>query len=370
MSTENTLTDVPASGASTESVSTSTGTDSVKEVQTSSPTAKGLDNLKKLAKEKAAPDKGDYKAKSVEESLAAEKTDAVLPTAEDGKPKYVPNYKYKVALQEKEIDEFWRPLIKDAESEAKVRDFFTKYDGFDHIKQSRDNIQKQFESLQNDYTAQNNVISRVETALQKKDLTSVFRQLGVTDQDIFGWTHQRLQMMELPPDQRKAWEESEQSRLQNFEMEEKFNQMQRLYEEQAVQARTMQLDMVLTRPEVVQAASGWDEVQGQQGAFRDLVIQEAQTAYFQTGVDLSAEQAVQRVMQKFGKVLSQNAGAQQSVSQAQTPVISATQTAPQVPNIPQSKPVIPSVNGKGASPIKKVPRSLDELKKIARELNT
>jgi hypothetical protein len=364
MSTENTQTDVSPSGASTESVSTSAGTPEVTQsASASSDTVKpSLDGLKKMAKESA----NDFKSKLESEAIAEAKAPAA--PVEQVKPAWSPNYKYKAALQEKEVDEFWRPLMKDADSEKKVIEALQKLDGFDAVKESRESVMKQFESLQGDYRAQAEVINRVESALERKDLSSVFRQLGVTQQDIFNWTHQQLQMMELPPEQRRAMEEAEQTRLQKYEMEEKMSQFQRMYEDQAVQARTMQLDFTLSRPEVQSAASNWDTLTGQPGAFRNLVIQEAQTAFYQEQVDLTAEQAVQRVMQKFGKVVNTGAGSQAFAPQAQAPMAAQAAQAPVV-QAPQAKPVIPNVSGKGTAPIKKVPKSLDDLKKIAKELN-
>lgn len=358
MSTENTLpTDDSPSDVSTESVSVNQGTTESTQPAMPEAASPSLDGLKKMAKD-AAEGTGSFKPKPVEEAM----TEGKAPI-DPSKPVYTPNFKYKAALQDKEVDAFWRPLMKDGESEKKVIEALQKLDGFDFVKDSRDKVQKQFESLQSDFSSQAEVVSRVESALQRKDLTSVFRQLGVTEQDIFSWTHQKLSMMELPPEQRKAFEEAENAKVQNFEMQEQMTQFQQMYEKQAVQTRTMQLDMMLSRPEVSQTANSWDERMGQMGAFRDLVIQEAQTAYYQTQTDLSAEQAVQRVMQKFGKVLQSGGG-----SQAIAAEISQAPQSHQI-QVPQAKPVIPNINGKGTAPIKKVPKSLDDLRKMAKELN-
>lgn len=346
MSTENTQTDVAPSGDVTESNTTTNG-----QTESSLPTEtfNSVEGLKKASKDL---DSGATK----EAAAPAEKT------AVDAAPKYTPNYKYKAALQEKEVDEFWRSLIKDADSEKKVKDFLSKLDGFDFVKQSRDKLEQQHQSLSQDYQAQTEVVQRVEGAIERKDLTSAFRQLGLKDEAIFKWTQERLQMMEMPPEQRKAFEDAESLREQQMMMKEQMSQYQKLYEDQAVQARTMQLDFVLSRPEIATAAQGWDTLQGQPGAFRDLVIQEAQTAYYQTGRDLTPEQAAQVVMQKFGKVLS--------VGGSQQPTPQASMTPSQTPQVtvPQAKPVIPNVSGKGASPIKKAPKNLDDLKRMAKEL--
>jgi hypothetical protein len=342
VSTENTQADVAPSGDVTESSVAQNG-------QTEGSIPESFNSVEGLRKASKDLDSG-----------AGKEIKAAAPVV-DATPKYTPNYKYKAALQEKEVDEFWRSLIKDAESEKKVKDLFTKVDGFDFVKQSRDKIEQQFQSLSQDYQAQSEIVQRVEGALQRGDLSSAFRQLGLKDEDVFKYTQQRLQMMEMPPEQRKAFEDAESLREQQMMMKEQMSQYQKLYQDQAVQARTMQLDFVLSRPEIASAAQSWDSLQGQPGAFRDLVIQEAQTAYYQTGRDLTAEQAAQVVMQKFGKVLA--SGGSQAAPQAPM----APSQTPQV-TVPQAKPVIPNVSGKGASPIKKAPKNLDDLKRMAKEL--
>lgn len=347
MSTENTQTDVTPSDVSAESVSVNQGSQETASLS--------LDTMKQMAK-----DGTTFKPKTIDESVK-EASKPETPST----PTYQPNYKYKAALQEKEIEEFWRPLIKDQESEKKIKDVLTRLDGFDAVKASREKLQTEYESLTQDYQAQAQVVQRVEGALERGDLTSVFRQLGVNDEAIFRWTQQKLQMMEMPPEQRKMFEDAENARLERQQYEEQMSQFQRMYEEQAVQARTIQLDLALARPEVVQASQTWDQAMGQPGAFKDLVIQEAQAAYYRTGQDLSAEQAVQLVMQKFGKVMPLQGGGvtTQAAPQVQAP---PSQT-PQV-TVPQAKPVIPNVSGKGASPVKKVPRSLDDLHAMRKQL--
>jgi len=361
MSTENTQTDVSPSDVSVESTGVTEGTSEVTPAAASDVKGRlSLDELKQKAKESDGKDGSEFTAKPVEDALneAVVKAEPVIIPASA----YKADFKYKAALQEKEVEEFWRPLMKDAGSEKRVKEALTKLDGFDAVKESRESVVQQYESLNSDYQEQTQLVNRVTGAVQRKDLSSAFRQLGVTEQDVYNWTHQQLQMMELPPDQRQALQAAEEQRHQQFETEEKMSKLQSMYEDQAVQARTMQLDHSLSRPEIQNAAQSWDNLTGQPGAFRDLIIQEAQTAYYQNQEDLSAEQAVQRVMQKFGKVVNQNAMSQQAVPQAHT------QQA-HVPHVPQAKPVIPNITGKGTTPIKKVPRSLDDLKKMAKELN-
>lgn len=347
MNTENVQTDVTPSEVSTESTSQEIS----QNIQASDNNpVDHFESLKKASKDSEA---GVGKYAPIDPT--AKKTEVVVPNA------FSPNFKYKALLQEKEIEEFWRPLIKDADSEKKVKDFMSRIDGFDFVKSSRDKIEKQFESLNTDYQNQSKIVNQVQDSLSKGDLNSVFRQLGVNKESIFKWTQEQLQMMELPPEQRKAYEDAENLRIQQSQMQEQMSQYKEMYEQQAVQARTMQLDYVLSRPEIAQTSHNWDTLQGQPGAFRDLVIQEAQAAYYQSGRDLSAEQAAQLVMRKFGKVMTMSGSQQAPQAQA-----TSSQT-PQVIN-QQAKPVIPNINGKGTAPIKKVPKSLDDLKRMQKEL--
>jgi len=271
---------------------------------------------------------------------------------------YKPSFKYRAALQDREVEEFWRPLIKDKESEEKVIKAMQRLEGFDKVYESREKLVSDYETLEGDYQAAQGEITRFNDAVSKGDLTSAFRQVGLTDQQIFQWTQQRLQYMELPQEQRRALEESEQMRQQQMQVEQEKSQYQKMYEEQAVQTRTMHLDFVLSRPEVAQSASKWDAAMGE-GAFRDLVVSEAQKYYYQTNQDLSADQAAQMVIQKFGKVLG---GGNPAHGQPQAPGT--------VPPNPQTKPVIPNVSGKNASPIKKAITSIEGIKARAKELDS
>lgn len=359
MSTENTQTaEAPSTaGASAES----TGSTQLGEANQSSVATGGIDGLKKLAKESA---ESDFQPKPVEEAM--KDAAPVVPAL----PQYTPNFKYKAALQDKEVDPFWRPLIKDADSEKKVIEALQRLDGFDSVKASREKLNQEYQSLYQDFTEQSKIVHRVETALSQGDLSSAFRQLGVTPEQVFRWTQDQLQRMELPPEQRRAFEEAERLKAQQYDVQEQMTQYQEMYEKQSVQARTVELDLQMGRQDVAQAAEKWDQLMGQQGAFRNLVIQEAQNAWYNFQQDLSAEHAVQLVLQKFNKVLAGQAMAQSQATPqvgGQAPV----QNAPQMPmpqaSAPQAKPVIPNVNGKGTAPIKKVPKSIDDLKRFAKE---
>jgi hypothetical protein len=280
----------------------------------------------------------------------------VIAAQEQTPPAYVPNYKYKAALQEKELDPFFHPLVKDPESEKKVKEIFSKIDAFDFVKGKKEALEQQYQSIAQDYEAQTQIVQRFNESVKNNDLSSAFRLAGITKDQIFKWTQQQINLMEMPPEQRAQYEQFEQQKEQEYGLKQQVSQLQQQYEQQAVQARTMQLEMALSRPEVSNFAQSWDRNAGQEGAFRDFVIDEAKKVFYTQGQDISPDQAVQMVMQRFGKFL--NVG--DTTGQPLQVVHQQNQNTP--------KPVIPNVTGKAAAPIKKVARSIDDLKKIAREM--
>jgi hypothetical protein len=308
----------------------------------------GLDSLKDQAKKMAKPGPATTGA-----------SDA--PRMETPKPDFQPNWKYKAFGKEKEIDEMWRPLIKDADSEKKVKDVFTRADAFEDMKSRYEGTSNEFQGLLSEYQALDKDVKKVMTFRNNRDFDNFFQSLRISDQEVFDWVKKKIDLHEQSPDAVKAAQMQAQERQRIYEMSQENESLQQRYQTQAVQARNMQLDMVLSRQDVSSAASRFDEKSGRIGAFRDLVIDEARNYYFATGgdnggKDLSAEEATQMVMQKFGKLLE---GPQ---APAEAPPIAAP--TPQV----QAKPVIPAINGRGTSPVKKAPKSLDDLKNLYKEI--
>jgi len=337
MTTDISLNPAPAAGTSTENASPN--------VETTAP-ASTINQFS--GKEINTP------APAVDKTT--ESQPAVTPVVTpDGKVAYVPNYKYKAALQEKELDPFFHSLIKDQDSEKKVKDLFTKVDAFDFIKGKKEQIEGQFTSLMGDYDSISGQVTKFNESVKNNDLSSAFRLSGINKDQVFKWAQQQLALMEMPPEQRQQYEQFEQTKLQKSELEERVTSLQSQYETQATQARVMQLDFALSRPEVAQFAQAWD-TNGEAGSFKTFVIDEAKKIFYETQQDLSPEQVISHVMKRFGRFF--NTG--ETVSQSPQVINQA--------NGQQPKPVIPNIMGKAASPIKKAPRSLDDLKKMARAL--
>jgi len=271
-------------------------------------------------------------------------------------PAYQPNHKFKAFGKEHELEEFWRPLVKDPESEKKVKDVFTKAYAFEDLKSRFDGTQSEFQQVSQEYEALDRDVRKVTSFLNRGDLDNFFNSIGLSEQKIFDWAEQKINQENLPPEQKNALRSQAVERQRSYDLEQEKAELENRFQSQAVQTRTMQLEMTLLRPEIAQAANSWDSQTGQQGSFRDLIIEEAQLAWHRGKTDITAEQAANLVLAKYGKLISSG-------------TVSQMQNSPGISPTPQAtgKPVIPAVQGRGTSPIKKSPKSIDDLRDLAKE---
>lgn len=268
-------------------------------------------------------------------------------------PVYSPNYKFTHLGKEHEIDEWARTLIKDAETEKKFKEMYQKAFGMDHYKsgleRERGEHAKAREVVEK-YNSLDKELKMLGGQLGKKDFDSFFKNINVSEQDIFEWVQRKLQERALPPEQQAALRAQAMERDRLYYLEQQTQEMQAAMERQQVQARTYELDFTLAKPDVQSFASKYDTLVGQPGAFKQAVIEHGAFVHKMQGLDLSAEQAIEATMQKFGKFLG-------AVPQAQA--------QGQSPQAKEPPPVIQHVASKGVSPVKQRPKNLDELKKLA-----
>jgi len=272
-------------------------------------------------------------------------------------PAYQPNFKFKAFDKEYEVDELYRGLMKDPETEDKIKKLHSKAYAMEVMKEKLEGTRKDHETFKTTIQPKLQSFEYFNNLVANKDWDTFFKKLGVPDEEMYAFVEKKLALAQASPDQKAEYMRQQQMREQHYAREQQFNELQNVYQQQAVQTRTIQLDMLMNRPDVAKYATSWDEKMGTVGAFRQLVIDEASAAFYQTQRDLTPEEAINAVIQKFGKVV---------VSQNPT-MPSMSQQQPQAMTPP---PVIPVISGKGTSPVKKVPKSLDDLKKLADEMAT
>lgn len=304
--------------------------------ETASETADTPEPIETKAPKKAFSDIGKKKV-----------TDVVTET-----PKYAANYKFKVLDKEHEIDEFLRPVIKDADTEKKIKELYEKAYGLDSVKQDRQTLKGELSETKQKLEQTDQALELLSEYVRTKDFDSFFEGLNIPKQDILQYALQLVQREQMSPEQKAQWEASRNAQMQARYYEQQNAQLMQSQQQFAVQQRTWELQQAMSQPEAKLVAEAYNQGIGNPEAFQDYVIQIGQ-AYAARGHDIPAQQAVAEAM-KHLKAMNPSLG--QSQSQASQVVQ------------PSAKPVIPNIQGRGTSAVKSTVKSLDDLRKKAKEM--
>lgn len=270
-------------------------------------------------------------------------------------PAYQPNFKFKVKDQEKEIDEWLRPVVKDAETEKKLKELHERAFGLDEVKSSRDSFKTKYEDVNTKYTGLEKSLQTLSGYVQRGDYDSFFQSLQIPKESILKYAINELRYNELPQDQKAQIDQQK-----RFQQEQYAFQSQS--EQHAAQMREFgmqQLNFEMSKPDVSQVVQSFDQRMGP-GAFQREVINRG--AYYEQvhGKTLPASQLISEVL----AIVSPSAG-QQAVPPSAS--AQAAQTTPSQGVQPQqeAKPTVKVFQGGGnASPVKKQINSLDDLRKL------
>lgn len=309
---------------------TATTTETVEAKPTTEP--KGLDAIK------ATSGKGKI-------TVEGEKTEAP--------PAYNPNYKFKVMDKEYEVDEWLRPVIKNQEMEKKVKELYEKAYGLESIKPKHQAIKEELEQTKAKVAETDKALDILGKYVAENDFDSFFEGLNIPKNKILEYALELVRREQMSPEQKAQWEHSRQAKEAARYYEVENARLQQSQQQFAVQQRTFELDMALGVPEAKVVADAYNAGMGSPGAFKDYCIQIGQ-AYAARGQDIPATQAVSEAI-KHLKAINPSLGAAVVAGGAQ--VVQASQ-----------KPVIPNIQGRGTSAVKPAVKSLEDLKKRAREL--
>ena len=266
---------------------------------------------------------------------------------------YVPDLKYRIKNNEFAFDEWSHPFIKDKETEENFRQLYTAAKALDGVKESRDRIQSEFDQVSTSHREVLDSISRLRDTVQNRDFENFFKQLNIPKDWVQKWMVQDLQRAQMTPEQREQYDQRWSTVREASDLRRENEYLSQQNEEMTAQAHERELDRVLQDPSTNQFMQSYDARQGRVGAFRDAVINYAVGHYQASGTDMTAQEAVSAIL-SFSGAQPQQAGA--AAPQAQPQVVA-----------PQQKPVIPNIQGRSSSPVKKVPKSIEELRRQVHE---
>ncbi len=285
--------------------------------------------------------------------------DAPVPAA------YTPNLKFKVMDKEHEFHPFLKDAIKDADTEKQIREIYEKAYGLDHVKPKYQEARKEALSYKQEVEEIKGGITELRETYQRGDLDSFFSKLNIPEEKVLQWAVQKVEYMQLPPEQRQVLDKQRNAEQRAIELEKRLQTQDRDYSERISETKIYALQLSLDRADVKSFADQFDSQVGKPGSFRDAVIQVGEAAFTTKGIDLTPEQAVNEVMQHYGKFFrpGQSTGtppAPQAAAPGQPPTPAAPRKEP---------PVIPNVGGRSASPMKQKPKSLEDIKKLASQMS-
>lgn len=287
---------------------------------------------------------------------------------DEKKPAYVANKKFKVLDQEKEMDEWLTSAIKDPETEKKARELYEKAYGLDAVKpklyeerQARTQLESEFNQFKGEI---GNIIKTRDT-----DLGLFFEKVNLPKEKVAQWLISELEKEEklkgLPDHMKAAYNESQALKRANEELNQKVQYLENGTVEQAVQARTTELQSVLSRPDVHSFIQAFDARLEKPGAFRDLVIRHGKAEFDATGKDVNAEDAVNAVLRYLGH---QTQVASPATKPNESATAAAAPSAPRVITAKAKPTVIPNVGSSTSSPAVKRPKSIDDLRAMAKKM--
>jgi len=283
---------------------------------------------------------------------------------------YAPNRSFKVHDESMEFDEFFSPLLVNKDAEKKLRDLHERAYGLDHVKQDRQVLRDDNQKLHTEMGNYNTVkkdLQQLGTYLKNGDMQSFLEAHEISDDQIYGYAMQKLRMQEDPSLQGQ-YDQNRANQLNQDSQAAEIARLQGQVREDGYQRRENELNFSMSDPIVQQAENEYNSRMGN-GAFRSEVISRGQMHYRNTNSDLSAQDAVKQVMSVMGYQQQGQAAPQAQQTYGQTPQYVAPQQAPMQGQQRGKPEVIPNIRGRSSTPVKRIPKSIQELRDLSNQMN-
>lgn len=253
-----------------------------------------------------------------------------------------------------------KAAIKDEKAEKAAKELYEKARGLDHIKPKYQKTQEELVSLREHYTPIDNDLRVLGKALQEKNFDHVMSTLGIKDDDLFNYVAQKLKYNQLDPSDRAIYDQQKEARERAYTLEQENQLLKNQFSQMRLAGLESEMASVLADPQVSQVAKAFDTRAGNQGAFRTELARRGDYYWKVHGVYKSPKELAQEVLPLFG-------GNAPEAPPAAAPVLQS-QGGAQASAAP--KPVLPNIQGSGASVVKSKVKSIADLKKIRAQLDT
>lgn len=294
-----------------------------------------------------------------------------------------PNYEYQYLGEKREIPEYLRPVVTNAEMEKQVKDLITKNDGFAKVTQDRDLYKNQVDELSKVRDEAYRLASErdyITSLVKKKEVGSVLSALGISNKDVFQYAENLATAAE-----NVGLDNLDQVSARDAELHQLRLQMQQINQQKGldmVSQTNLELNNEYAKPSMMPIIQQFDAQHGA-GAFDRGVRQLGYNYYEQTGKAVPASQLISTFLLDKGITAQQVVQPQTPVAPTQGAVIPQAQPvqnglgvpaqAQGTPALsvvtPQNKPVIPASGvSAGQTPVKEQVRELKDLENILAEM--
>jgi len=268
--------------------------------------------------------------------------------------------------EEFEIPEYLRSSITNKESEEKIRDMVTRLDGFDGIKEKRDEAVLQNSEYEKTISESNDRVSKydqylgaLDNMINQKDYDNFFKQAKISEDEILNHAQAILDRRDLSYQEQQSIQQQNDRKMQQYATQQQVQDLTKQNSSREEELSNMEIEAVFSRSEVAAAEKELDARLGKPNSFK-RVVGEIGAAVYGTKNQLTVLQATEEAIKRFG--LNNNNQAAPAVKQVAQPNPSVQQKVVVKPN------VMPNV-GSGASAESVVSKELspDDLDRM--ELN-
>lgn len=275
---------------------------------------------------------------------------------------FKPNFKFKAAGKEMEVPEYLRGVMKDEDTQKHLHSLLSKAHGIEMIQEKLKGTRTERDEVRTAYSQVMEPIRLGQEAYRRDDMDSVWDILKIDPNKVLQWAVKKVQLSQLPPDQRQVHEDAIAAKRRAWDLERQTDASNRTAAQTQGEQIQQMLDFALERPDISAIAQAYDGKRGKEGSFRELVNLMGDQEFHRTGKIISpieaVKQAVELLGEKFGAPAQQAAAAPATAAQ---PAAAATEVKPKV--------TLPNTGGsKAAAPARAKVKTLDDIRKLSKEM--
>lgn len=266
---------------------------------------------------------------------------------------YKSNYTYKVRGKQYQIDDFFKPLIKDKESEAKIIDILTQNTGLKEVQQMRDAERQNRQKIETEYNEfRSKFAPAQELYNQGKKVESILSLFSADD--VMHVAEELKRYQEMDDRQKRIYENNLANNYDNYKhsktIDSSSQEMRRLMEKNV----ELEINQAINFNDRTSDIADWyDSIYGE-GEFKKEVYKYGRAEYNETN-PITPTECVEFITKKLEKLRSRGNVSQQPQENSNNPNLSR-------------KDRIPTARSSG-SVVKKItkPKDFKEAIKMAQE---